>query len=105
MSTLRFLEAHAVPSEPVHGVGSNLDLIEANDTLRLPNAGVWAYFAAVTIRGHSAFSPGRSVCSGRGRSGVAAISFSRVELRSSSSVSASRIEACSRPCLTAAMRF
>ena len=32
LSTLRFLEAHAVPSEPVHGVGSNLDLIKANDT-------------------------------------------------------------------------
>jgi hypothetical protein len=36
------LQAHAVPSEPVRGVGSNLDLIEANDTFSLPNAGVWA---------------------------------------------------------------
>ena len=94
-----------MPSEPVHGVGSNLDLIKANDTAQASERRRLGLIRCcddprpfgICIWAISVWWPWPRR--------VAAISFSRVELRSSSSVSASRIEACSRPCLTAAMMF
>ena len=94
-----------MPSEPVHGVGSNLDLIKANDTAQASERRPLDLFRCcddprpfgICIWAISVWWPWPRR--------VAAISFSRVELRSSSSVSASCIEACSRPCLTAAMMF
>ena len=94
-----------MPSEPVHGVGSNLDLIKANDAAQASERRPLDLFRCcddprpfgICIWAISVWWPWPRR--------VAAISFSRVELRCSSSVSASRIEACSRPCLTAAMMF
>src|SRR6185437_16958818 len=86
LSTLRFLEAHAVPSDPLHGVGSNLDLIKANDAAQASERRPLDLFRCcdeprpfgICIWAISVWWPWPRR--------VAAISFSRVELRSSSSV-------------------
>jgi hypothetical protein len=92
-----------VPSEPVHGVGSNLDLIEANDTAQASERRRLGLIRCcddprpfgICIWAINVWWPWPKR---RGSDLLLQSRLAFLELRQ-------RIEACSRPCLTAAMMF